>query len=606
MFGRVSDVIAPRGLESPTERRVYVRPASESLMSPAAVAATGWGANTTDGWWGLSTLNAAPTRDVIALFTLAGIVPSLVAVALAANLDGERRTRRRMQLSVLGARATQQAIVDVAEAYRPVGVGIVSGLAVAATACAVGFAWPQTDFILPSGHLGSAWPSLALSGLLSLALGLATLLAFRIRQLRGHRRASTRKTRHGPGRNQVIRSVVCFVAAGVAILVPANTHAPYLRTMSYAVGVLVVVITLPAIVGIALQEGGQLVARWAWKRGQAGALLGGRRLAWSPTRTSRLALAVCAAVLLLGQVQLWASALNEQYDQALQVKERLGTSVLHARHSRYGQDLDTFVRDLPGRPYAVWTWLEPSPDGSVHLALAATCSDLLGLGIGCDTRIVADSQLAGLSPQLAGVLADAGETGDVAVRSTPPAGSASLSQFSADLYLVSRDGASLPVDDFQQTAFRSVGGLQLERPGQGWLAQGVLLRIRAIWTIVWGLLGVLAIALSAGAALAGDAVAGARQVAPLAALSDARNWMLSLAALRVGVPLTLAGLLGSAAYLVLPSGLSTPGLVYFVPSVRFAAAAFGVSVVASGLACLWCYTTLTRESRRWRPGHLLD
>ncbi len=137
--------------------------------------------------------------------------------------------------------------------------------------------------------------------------------------------------------------------------------------------------------------------------------------------------------------------------------------------------------------------------------------------------------------------------------------------------------------------------------GQGFVNEGTLQTTWANWTVVWGALGILAVAVGTGLTLVGDVLAGARDVAPITGVTDRRRWLYGLALWRLALPLALAGALSSGAYLVLATGIETGG-TYLVPSPWFALAATATTVVAGVLLAAWCAAEIASYGRRWRPG----
>ncbi len=83
LFGRVAGVIAPSGLESPGERRVYLRPTRAAFDPHRMVAVSGFGGNAPqDAFYGLPTLNAVRTSEVLTMLAATVVVPWLSAHAM--------------------------------------------------------------------------------------------------------------------------------------------------------------------------------------------------------------------------------------------------------------------------------------------------------------------------------------------------------------------------------------------------------------------------------------------------------------------------------------------------------------------------------------------
>lgn len=106
---------------------------------------------------------------------------------------------------------------------------------------------------------------------------------------------------------------------------------------------------------------------------------------------------------------------------------------------------------------------------------------------------------------------------------------------------------------------------------------------------------------AAALAIAGDLISSARDIAPLAALAGRRRWLLTLALWRLALPVALAGVGGSLAYLILPTGVES-GETFMVPSLTYAAAATTGSLIGAALLTVYAGTMLENLSAHWRPG----
>ena len=88
MFGRIAGIIAPQGLEVPRERRVYLRPAQAAFDPREMRPAAGFGSPNDGSFVGEGSLYAAPLLQVQLLVLSALVAPALVALGLAAGVDG--------------------------------------------------------------------------------------------------------------------------------------------------------------------------------------------------------------------------------------------------------------------------------------------------------------------------------------------------------------------------------------------------------------------------------------------------------------------------------------------------------------------------------------
>jgi hypothetical protein len=125
--------------------------------------------------------------------------------------------------------------------------------------------------------------------------------------------------------------------------------------------------------------------------------------------------------------------------------------------------------------------------------------------------------------------------------------------------------------------------------------------LRARWTVVFGVVGVLGIIVATACALTVDVLASAAEVAPLAALTGRRRWLVVLAAWCATLPLVVAGLAGAGAYVVLPSGLAV-GEFSMAPSTALAVSSVLFSCAIGVVVALATMGAIGRMGTSWRPG----
>jgi hypothetical protein len=559
---------------------------------------SGFGNRQDDAAYGVGILYAAPGWQVFALIAAALIAPGLVALALAAGLDGEARERRTRLLAAMGAGRRQRAIVDITEALPAVTFGTIAAALTLVRLCIGDVAVPTLDARLSAADTRSAWPSLIGSLVASLLVSLAAVLLVRMRP-------PWRRRRNLMGLDQsrqVGRAGICLLAALATVWIPAQSQSAPVRTLSYGAGALFVAITLPALVSVLLAVIGEGAAAWGLRRGSAGSLLGGRRLQRFPRRTARLALGVCFGVLILGQIQLWASQLGEQYFSALHTRTQVGSSVLIAGNTTYGQPMQRFLGGLPTTVVPVWLAIEPppanDPTAPATTRLISNCKGLASLGLACAD----DAPLPATIPaELVTVLRWAPNVGNVHIRLAEAPVLDALKRDQAQLLLISPTHQNLPLDDLQRKGYTTVpGGLQLDTLGQSWVTSGRNLIIRANWTVALGVLGVVCLVVATAAAMAGDVITSARNLAPLAVLTGRRRWLLTVTGWRTTLPLALAGALGASFYLILPSGLSA-GAFSMSPSSKLALWSAAASLLMGVLMAVWSAKEISRTSSTWRP-----
>jgi hypothetical protein len=593
MFGAPAGIIAPVGVEVPTERRVYIRPSSAAFDPATMLPASGFGHRSDSAYYGSGILNAAPTWQVISLLlaTLAG--PGLVALALGCGLDGEARDRRTGLLTALGAGRRHQALVDAAEAGPPVLAGSVLAAIAVAVMATNDVALPHLDSMLASDAARRAVGPLVAAGVVGTLVALMVVML--VRQRRGHRRR-----RHALAVTQSVpwaRAGVCFGAVLGTVWVTANTHTSQLRTMSYIAGVLVVAVTVPAVVAVAVAVVGEAAGSWGLRYGSAGTLVGGRHLHHFPRRTVRLSLGLGFGILALGQVQLWASQLGAQYHQALETRARYGATVAVAGHTTYGPAIHSYLAGLPVTAQPVWVSIEQPPADDprqdIRAHLFGPCTTMRTLGLPCaSTDTIAAGSVSPRLEQVLGAGLDAART-RVTVVDQPDL--KELKRQAATLVLISPTSSGLPMDELQRSAYRELpGGLQLSTPEQGWVTQGQVLLTRASWTVLLGSIGLTVVAIAGACALAGDIIAGGSALRRLARLSAKSRWVYVLTLWRTALPLTIVSALAAALYLVLPAGLGQ-GEVTMNPSTTLAAACVVSAILVAAASSAWAARRVTHD-----------
>ena len=601
LFGRISSVIGSAGVEVPRERRVYLRPTAHAFSPDQMEPIDGFGGRRDSAWYGAGVLYAAPLWGVNALVAATLIAPALVALALAAGLDGEARERRTRLLTAMGAGRRQRAVVDVAEAAPAVLIGTVVGALLTALICIRDVPIAGLDAQLSSSDARAAWPKLLLALAATPAIAFGCVVLVRARP-RWRRRRNLMALDLKP---QLGRAGFCLAAALATVWLPAQSGSASTRTLIYGAGTIIVAVTLPALVGVILRTTGEAVAEWGIRSGSAGHLLGGRRLHRFSRRTTRLALGVCFGVLILGQVQLWASQLGEQYHGAVAVRQELGNSVAVAGNTTYGVAMGKYLADLPTDTHPLWLAIVPPPADNplapARTLLTGSCTDLGAIGLPCKPGPLPHTP----GRQLAQILRWAPNVGNVTVvptRALPALTDLEAQQ--AQLVLVSSSPGGLHLQELQRKAYADLpGGLQLATLGQSWVTPGRNLLIKAGWTVLLGAFGILALAIATGCAMAGDVITSTRNLAPLTVLTGRRRWLLVVTSWRTTLPLALAGALGAGLYVILPTGLSI-GTYSMDPSPRLAWAATGGCLLMGVVVSAWSARQVIRAGYTWRPNRV--
>lgn len=606
IFGKPVGTIDPSFLEVPNERRIYARPLAGAVSRSAMTAISGFGPTGMRGMWGTGTLYAAATSDLVMVPLLFMIAPGLIGVAAAAGLGAAARQRRASQLVGLGAGRGQLALVDLGESW----------FALAAGALAAGSGWfvlgvtglrlNLVDFSLPAATVRDRWPlggALIVCGALAAAL---TVVAMGSWQRRGRRRAG--RSAREPQRPPTTRALVCIAAGIATIWLPLTSRSGVFRTLSYHLGILVVMFSLPSLLAVILAVLGRVVVRTNRRVGSAGVLLAGRRLSVFPRRWAWKLAGLTGAILLFGQVQLNASTLDSTYADAVAGQQRYGDVVLALGQPSYDARQDAFLRSLPTGVGSVWTVPTTTASGaSGPTTIIASCPTLTVLGLACTPGKVgpgADSRDTKAMGALR-VAVNGLDSGTRLVTAAPGSWSnRRLARATAGLSLVSLTGHDLPLDTLWRDANRyMVGGFDISPVGEEWIASGTSVRTNRNWIILWSIVGLAALTVVSAAVLGADGLAATSETAALAAMSDRRRWLLALASLQGGLPVLLAGVVSAGAYLTLPIGVSIPanGTV-FVPSSFYAWSVVAVTTLVAIALTIWTSASTITASRRWYPG----
>ncbi len=605
-FGHVVGSIASEGLEVPGERRIYVRPTERAVDPDEMTPIIGFGGpNGSEGFWGPPTLYARPLSSLLLVVGLLLIAPAVVAIAIGAGVGAEARQRRSRQLVAMGAGRNHLAIVDVFEAWTAVATGSLLGLGALLGLGLFDIDLRFLDSTLHAGDMRALWWQGIAAIVVAHLVALMIVLGVRVRQQTRRRARKAKSLQTTPQ----LRALVCIAAAILAVWLPVMFRTWVWRVLSYEAAVLIVILTLPALVAALLVAFGQLAAAAGRRGGSPGAIVAGRRLAAYPTRTARLISGVAGAILILGQVQLFASTLGEIYQQGVKDRATFGNVVLTG-HFHNSAGVQAWLRSLPRDVEPVWTWLifaEGTGDTQTSKNqefLTGSCAALRALDYPCHsgesrTRRSANRMLTALS-SAAGL-----SSGNLTIKPDEAPDLRQLTQIEAQISLISTTGSDMQVDQIRKVANQSsVGGMDLEAIGERAIAGGTTSLYAQRWMIFWGLLGLLPLTLTTAIVLAADALISARETAPLAALSDRRKWLTVVSLGGIWLPLTLAGVLAGLGYLILPSSMTSTsgGVMFLSPSLTYAWASALLCTLVGLALSYWNQRATVLAAETWRPG----
>lgn len=603
-FGRVVGSIAPEGLEVPGERRIYVRPTAAALDHDEMTPISGFGGDFgSDGFWGPPTLYARPLWALLSAIGLLLIAPAAIAIAIGARIGAETRHRRSRQLYAMGAGRSHLAIVDIAEAWIPLALGSLIGLGALLGLGLFDINLRFLNSISLASNIRELWWASLAAILVADVLAVVIVLCVRLRQ-RAPRVHEVKALQRVPHR----RALVCVVAALLAVWLPVVFGSSDLRIPLYVSSVLIVVLTLPALASVLLLALGQVAVTWGRKTGSPGSILAGRRLVAFPARTARLMSGVAAAILIFGQVQLFASTLGQLYLQGLADRAAFGGVVLTG-HFHDSTGVKMFLGDLPPGVEPVWTWSRASEGtpstqfADNQVFLTGSCAALRALEIPCDGSEIRDAESANKVLTALSVGAGLSNESTTVIPDDAP-DLHELTRIEAQISLISTTGRDMPVDELRRLANQSVvGGMDLESIGERAIAGVTAALYGQRWIVMWGLLGLLPLMVATATLLGADALIAARATAPLAALSDRYQWLAVVSLGGIWLPLTLAGSLASLGYLVLPTSMtaSSGSVSFFTPSFTYAWMSALLCTLLGLVLSYWNRRATVRAAETWRP-----
>jgi hypothetical protein len=604
MFGRDAGTIAPAGLEVPSERRAYVRPTRSAIVPDAMTPVLAFGGpQGSVGLWGPPTLYAQPRWALLATLGFLLIVPTLLGFAIGAGVGAETRQRRTRHLQAMGASRLHLAVVDVAEAWRGITHGTLIGLGVLLALGIADLNLQYLDTVLLAAQVRRLW----LAGVLALVV--AHLVAVLVVVIVGSALRSRQRSRRASLAGlPTTTAIVCFVAGLAAIWLPMVLTGSVLRLLSYDVAIVVVAATLSSLLAVALASVGQATASMGRRMGWPGAIVAGRRAHFRSTQSARFTGGVIVAVILFGQVQLYASTLSSIYQQGVSVQQQFGGLALVGGHFEESVGSKDFFTNLPENVGVIWTSsrLELGADEEfdrkkISIELTAGCNVLAVLTIPCEQVRV---NLATLTDDFAADLVAGGvlPSGEVSVfpRERPKQASEEVR-----ISLISLDGTGLSSRKLLAMANRAVvGGFEFEGVGDRALTGGTDPLYSQRWVTFFAIIGITPLVAAAAVALGANTLVAAGQSAPIAVFSERRRWLITVTIAGVLLPVAAAGALAAGTYLLLAISMSDKAadISYFTPSRTYVMASVATCVTLGAVLSFWTYRATLQKAARWRPG----
>lgn len=603
-YGHVTSRISLEGLETPQERRVYMRPLDSSLRPSDMEPICGFGTDARGTpYAGEGSLYAAHPGDVSLLLVLSLIVPAVGAVVIAARLKDEESQRRSAALISMGMRRRDLAIVDLVGAAPALAAGH------AMTCALIGIAL-TTDIHV--AWLDSSFPAAdtrKVVGPMAMALIAGMLLSVLIVMVAGgHYRRPLLRSRSERMPTRLSPLVLLLTGILLAVWFPLwNPMSPN-KLIVYFAGVLLVIIGLPGVIDAACRGVGMVVARAGLRWSRPSLLLAGRQVG-RLSRTSRhLAVGIGLAVIMGGQIQLWVGALAPQYLRAEEQISDWGQSI--AMVSGEPDDVLSVIRPRlagSGTDLVQVMVEETTTEGGVRdvVTVAASCAVLTGWNQRCEPHEVG-GQDDPLPPYVLAQVPELTAFDDVrVVVATDSAMTASTGVLSNTVYLVSSKGNNLDLASWSRTLNRLLPGAQISSVTDQWMVAGTVTRLQSRWTIVFGAVGIGTVCLVLGCALVLANAHTAELFARLSVVAGAGRTASRAAAWRTALVTVLTGGVSTVLYAVLPLGMAQATDDSFDllgrPSPAYSIMCLALTGTTAIIVAIMAGTAARAAQRRWQP-----
>ncbi|MFY1684846.1 FtsX-like permease family protein [Micromonospora sp. WMMD730] len=603
-YGTFGGAIEYSGLATATERLVYYRPPTDRAFDQrdGDVAISKFGVdraalgseyfpNTVDGFdkWRVS--------DIYILLLVVVALPSALLIFLAVRSNSERRDRRLAMLNALGAPASARASVLIGEAVVPVFVGAVLGSAIAFAMTCFDIRVPLTGYFLQSGDMISAQRWLLVVTACSIVVTMALVV---IAQLRRAAKGETRPSQlHPRFRRWLQSSFPVFIALSIWGAATARDggarYSPGL--IVFVIALLGTLISLPSVLGSGAALLGRILARTGRKTSSPALIIGGSWLNQRPMMVARLCAAFVVGLGLLVQVQVQQEWIVQQTrglangvaPQALSVGNSLVIlrSSVGEKESQHfsvaiGQDKVLRVVEQNNTPVLVGTCEALKEFGSLQTCPGSMPQDIVGVFSQLNRR-------GGLL--VGGTLISAP---DLSISTDLGIGGTTRG------YFVLNSEGEAGVERITRAAYANLTKPYVSTPGQEWITGGLAGAAVFDWVLALGAVGLIILAAAGALAASGMFLTNARSVGVVGTYSNRTSLYLGIAMWNLGVPLLLAGAIGSgvAAFL----GLMTLH-IRRVGGISLSVLGAGVTSVAvmAGILTIICGIGAARSVRTWRP-----
>jgi hypothetical protein len=605
-YGEFAGLIDPDSLADPGEQLAYVRPA-EGLdaenghpLHVVGFAADGDPAGTGGVHW-LAVDHDFSVGGLVAIALAMLLLPSILLTVVAVRTGAELRDRREHLVTVLGGGRRSRFLISLGESALPVAIGAAPAAVLILAASLTEFHVPYTGFIVARGDLLQGWWLLAACPVAAAAavLSASALLGARAGVQRSPRPRPARRPRLLP-----VWAALCPVFLFVGAVLPQFfAHTPW-YPLSNLIGVVGVVVTLPAAVAVVTVGFARRIERFGRRRGKPALLVVGRRIAAHPRAVARQITGVATGAVLLCLTLAYQGLFSQQAVEAQRYLDRYGYQV--AQVSVNGVAIEAQAEDfldvLDGKVNVISATFPGGPEAA-SVNLAGDCRDLEALSLPCPAP--------GGGAAISGDVADARlehwlnefhheDVVSVVVENVAPSAAIAVAEQESTLLAFDPDGGDVPVSEVESAGKAFTLGVNVTAPGGHSLSAGVPLRDQSRWAGLFGAVGLMLLAGVAAVGAAGEFIRHSRALSPLVAVTGGSSVFRSMAGLAVGTPLFIAAAGGFAIGVWVTRPLTAMSLNLITPGLVVTCGA--LVLVVGALMWWWASAAMVEEASRWRPG----
>lgn len=597
-YGPVTGVIDESGLADTTELLAYVRPVKDLIAAqgPDEAAVSGFGGSGTpipfeNVHWLLANQDA-PSGALTWLVGLCAGLPSLWLALVASRIASHTRDRRHAPITRLDDRPAQRLREASRVAWRPVSLGALAALVVVTWYVAEDRRLPIVDYVVTASDLRGQWWAF---GLCAVAAAGVVLCANSLGDVTGARVLGGERTRR-----RIRRHVHGLSAAAFPWFVALAAGTPHLFSDGHPAGLLTgyvgligIVLTMPAAISAGIATARHAVARWGRRRRSA-ALAAGARMATRPTPIARQVsgVGVYMVVLLVALTLQGTSAGGAATADAFTDKHGYSMIEVHPRGETSADEVSDFLDALPEEIEAVaYTRSAPAGDGTSsgdpQVRLTGSCPALTALALPCPDaaeRTPIDTVTGPLTAWLGG--SGPGTEAVLTVAHGTP--SSAVADGTITLLAFTTSGDDIAAGILHTAGTALAFGTATSAPGETWRTGAAPYLEQSRWIVLIGGYGLVVLIVAASLGLAGGFLRRDTADDPRTGTTQDRRSRRLAAALVVPLPLTAAVATSCAVGYLAVLPMTPPGIGLGTPELVLTG--FGTALFAGTVMWLWTTT----------------